>query len=198
MKNWHVAVIAVSVFLLLLGCNLGSSTPSSQTSTSAPTGAPTAPTAAPTSPAGAQPVKVELSWDKPVDMDLEIWNAGGTSLVHRAFGQQTDSIHFKGENCGQDITSGLAGQEYWYFKKTSDEDFTVGEYVISIFFAGMENSGVSEATAHVTVTKPNGQTITRQRLIQWEKGKDQWHAFRINAATGDMVDIDKIIVYTTN
>jgi hypothetical protein len=155
----------------------------------------TAPGAAPSAPAAApaNPVKVSLSWDKPVDMDLEIWTADGTRLINRAFPGE----NWPATNCGQDVKTG-GTPEYFTFVKVGETDFSKGEYVVSIYFAGRDDASISEALATVTVTKADGSTEVRTRKIQWEQGQDQWHGFKIDAATGRIIeDLDKFITIQT-
>lgn len=159
--------------------------------------APAAPAAAPTTPAApatapAAPVKVSLTWDKPVDMDLEIWKADGSQLIHRAFAGE----NWSATNCGADVSTG-GEAEFFNFVKVGEEDFSKGEYVVSIFFAGRTDPSINEALATVTVTKADGTSEVRTRKVQWQEGQDQWHGFRIDAATGRIVeDLDKFVAIT--
>jgi hypothetical protein len=126
--------------------------------------------------------KVVLSWTADVDMDLEIWDRGGENLKHRAFNL-----------CGTDIKKGSDGPEWFEFKSYPDVDYSTGEFLVSAFFAGRENNSITSAAIKLTVTRPNGSTVERTKTIQWDPGKDQWHAFRINAATGQITDVDRFI-----
>ncbi len=164
----------------------------------APSAAPSAaPAAAPATPAVAQPVKVSLRWDKPVDMDLEIWNAAGQNLIHRAFPGEEG---WKAENCGADVKDGTQGEEFFLFKKTQNEDFSSGEFVVSVYFAAREeNSTIDAANATVTITKADGTTESISRMVRWTPGEDQWHAVKINATTGAIVErIDRMIKLQQN
>lgn len=137
----------------------------------------------------ARPVLVELTWDQEIDMDLEIWDAAGENLLKRSFNL-----------CGEDITVGSGGREWFEFKRYSDEDdYASGNYIVSLYFAGRpEGSTVDRARATLTVTKSDGTTVTRTKVIDWEPGRDQWHAFSINARTGALVDEDRFIRVRSN
>lgn len=137
-----------------------------------------------------QPVRVSLRWDRPVDLDLEIWDADGVHLLHRAFSQPR--LNIRRENCGTDVTDGY-GEEYWFFKRTSIDDFSSGEYVVSVAFPPTSGTATTAATATLTITQPDGSTVTRSRLVQM--GKTNWHAIKIDAATGAYTIVDKIIEY---
>lgn len=132
----------------------------------------------------ATPVRVELTWNEEVDMDLEIWDESGENLLDRSFNL-----------CGEDIKVGSGGREWFEFKKFSDEDdYASGTYIVSLYFANRpEGSTVDRASATLTVTKPDGTTVTRTKIIDWEPGRDQWHAFSLNARTGAIVDKDRFI-----
>ncbi len=140
-------------------------------------------------PATAGTVRVELSWNKPVDMDLEIWDAAGENLKKRSFNL-----------CGEDVTDGTTGNtEFFDFKSfDSGDDFSSGRYVVSIYFAARSDDSIEAAEATVTITKADGSTVVRKKVVNYEPGKDQWHAFKINAATGEIEDIDRFIRVTTN
>ncbi|HNW92659.1 MAG TPA: hypothetical protein PKM88_07120 [bacterium] len=198
MKKFLVVLMAVCVAALLFSCKFGQSggeTAAPAAGTAAATG--TTPPAA-TTPAASSPVKVTLSWDKPIDMDLEIWNAAGTSMIHRAFAQP--NLGWNGANCGTDVTDGTQGQEFFIFKNIGTEDFSNGQYVISVYFASMgQNSSISEAFATVTITKPDGTTQPFRRKIQYQPGQDQWHCCRIDATTGAVIEeLDKFITVQQN
>lgn len=121
-------------------------------------------------------VRVVLGWDEPIDMDLEIWDSLGETAITAA-GLE-----------GVDVVSGDDGREFFDFT----EDFASGRYVVSIYFAEEENI-VDAATATLTVLKADGSTEIRSRSIAWEEGSDQWHAFEIDGATGDIVDVNRVI-----
>lgn len=137
----------------------------------------------------AQPLRIELTWDEEVDMDLEIWDAAGENLLERSFNL-----------CGEDVKVGSDGREWFEFKKYSDEDdYASGNYIVSLYFADRpEGSTVEQARATLTVTKTDGTTVTRTKVIDWEPGRDQWHAFSINARTGAIVDKDRFIRVQSN
>lgn len=128
------------------------------------------------------PVKVTLSWEDPVDMDLEIWNSSGEEALFAAssFG-------------GRDVEDGEEGDEFFEFKKYGDEDYTAGKYVISVFFAGSGDESITQADVKITIRMPDGSEETRNGTVYWEEGRDQWHGFRVDAATGDIEDIDEIV-----
>lgn len=159
-------------------------TPSSPASpsTEAPGGTPaTAPSG---TPARSGVTRVELSWSERVDMDLEIWNASGQNLLERSFNL-----------CGEDVKDGTAGREWFEFRRfDASDDYSSGVYVVSLYFAARpDNSSVDQARATITVTKPDGTTLTRQKTINWDPGRDQWHAFSIDAATGAVTDKDEFV-----
>ncbi len=152
---------------------------------SVPTTTPgTDPGSSATTPSTAGVTRLDLTWNEKVDMDLEIWNAAGENLLDRAFNL-----------CGEDVKDGTMGREWFEFKRYSDEDdYSSGTYMVSLYFAARpEGSTVEQASATITVTKPDGSTVTRQKTINWEPGRDQWHAFTINAATGAITVKDQFI-----
>ncbi len=122
-------------------------------------------------------VRVTLGWDEPIDMDLELWDSLGENALTSA-----------GLENGGDVTDGDTGREYLDLTG----DYATGTYVVSVYFAEEENV-VDSATATLTVYKADGSTEVRSRSIAWEKGSDQWHAFEIDAATGDIVDVNEIV-----
>ena len=125
-------------------------------------------------------VKVTLSWDAPVDMDLEIWDSQGQNLLFRVF-----------DKIGSDCSDGSA-DEYFIFQKYGAEDYTAGKYVVSVFFFTDDSTTTSLTSADITltVTKADGTVETIPKTIYREEGRNQWHAFRIDAATGAMETID--------
>ncbi len=130
---------------------------------------------------GSDIVKVTLSWGESVDMDLEIWESQGDEALFAA-----------SQYASEDIFSGADGDEFFEFRVYEDEDYSVGEYVISVYFAEEEDV-VDDVRVTLEVRKSDGSTITRTGTVYWEPGRDQWHAFRIDAATGDIEDIDELI-----
>lgn len=132
--------------------------------------------------AEAGPVKVTLSCDQPVDMDLEIWDEPGKKMIARSFAY-----------CGKDVVDMTQDQEYFVFDRYDTRDFSTGEYVVSIFFNARKDTSIKEAKVRIEVKRSDGGVVTRERTILWEKGHDQWHAFRIDAATGRIEDIDDFI-----
>jgi uncharacterized protein YceK len=130
---------------------------------------------------GSSIVKVTLSWDGPSDMDLEIWDNPGDDLLFRA-----------SEYIGTDIIAGDDGDEFFEFRQYGSDDYSAGSYVVSVYFANEEEVADS-ATVTLTVMKADGSEVTRTGTVYWEPGRDQWHAFRIDAATGDFEDIDEYI-----
>lgn len=163
--------------------DFSSSTPTSSTPASPDASSTAASTTdASSTPATAGVVKIVLSWDQAVDMDLEIWNASGENLLKRAFNL-----------CGEDVKDGN-GTEWFEFKDYGNDHFSTGRYIVSLYFANRpEGSTVSQATATLTITKADGTTETRQKTISWEPGRDQWHAFSIDAATGNIRNKDQFI-----
>ncbi len=155
----------------------------------APAPAPAA-TAAPAAAPASSIVSVEMTWDGPKDMDLEIWDSSGKHFLARSFNL-----------CGEDRTSGGA-PETFEFKKydtghfpeewdgSRELDYSHGTYVVSAYFHG--NSVSHDATIVVLkVKKADGTVDERRRKIEYDPGKDQWHAFTIDAATGAIADIDE-------
>jgi hypothetical protein len=130
-------------------------------------------------------VRVELAWDDEVDMDLEIWDNQGENALFAA-----------SSYAGTDVTDG-SGTEFFEFKQYGDEDFGSGKYVVSVFYAGQPEDGdIPSVPVTLTITKPDGSTETRSGTVFWEAGQDQWHAFRIDAATGAVEDIDELVEIT--
>ncbi len=166
MRRLFLVSVVLVACLALVGCG-----------SSADTGSDAVSTGPDTSPAlDGGVVRVVLGWDEPVDMDLEIWDADGQNAVTAA------GI----EN--EDVTDGTAGTEYFDFAG----DYAEGEYVVSVYFAE-ETNIADEANVILTVTKADGSTQTRSRTIAWEEGSDQWHAFKIDGATGEIEDVDEIV-----
>jgi hypothetical protein len=132
-------------------------------------------------PTGATtPVSVWLSWSEPVDMDLEIWDASGDSQLNSAYSLS-----------GSDIGNGADGDEYFEFKRYGEyDDYSSGEYVVSVYFASFL-ADQDEARVTVTVQAADGSTETWEKTVLWDPGMDQWHAFRIDAVSGQTVEIDQ-------
>lgn len=131
---------------------------------------------------GSGVAKVTLSWDEPVDMDLEIWDNAGENAMFAASSYG-----------GEDVQDGSA-DEFFEFKQYGEEDFSAGKYVVSVFYAGRpDDSNVDSVGVTLTVEMPDGSTDVRSGTVFWETGQDQWHAFRIDAATGAIEDIDQLV-----
>lgn len=144
--------------------------------------------AAPT-PAERRPTRVSLRWDKPVDVDLELWNAAGEAALFRASQKQP--------GC-EDVTNG-SGEEFFEFRRFGDDDYSTGSYVVSVYFAARQDESITDANVTLTVRRPDGGVETRRKTVYWERGTDQWHAFKIDAATGRIESIDRFInIRTTN
>ena len=126
-------------------------------------------------------VAVWLSWDEPVDMDLELWGASGEEFLGSAY-----------LYAGDDITVGGAGDEYFEFRAYDVEDFSTGRYVVSVYFAGLDPSGTRDS-AYVTLTVQDrdGRVQTFKKTVLWEPGYDQWHAVEIDAVTGAVTPLDE-------
>ena len=125
-------------------------------------------------------VSVWLSWEEPVDMDLEIWDASGDEFLLSSF-----SVF------GEDVLNGALGDEYFEFRATDYDDFSSGSFVVSAYFADMEATQGDEAWTTLSVQDVDGRVTTYSKWILWEPGYDQWHAIRIDAATGDTTPIDE-------
>ena len=121
-------------------------------------------------------VRVELAWTDPVDMDLEIWDAEGQAAITSA-GLENE-----------DVTDGTEGSEYFDFTG----DYAEGEYVVSVYFAE-STQVIDSAEVTLVVTNSSGQVETYSKTISWEQGQDQWHAVKIDAATGDITVVDEVI-----
>jgi len=189
MRDWKVVIVGLAALVVLFGCNFGSGDSSSSSSNTAGTASSSSAGTASSSSTPVQAsgtVKVTLSWDKPIDMDLEIWDSPGQNLKLRSFNQ-----------CGSDIQDGTQGSEYFEFKQYGSDNYANGKYVVSVYFAGMGDASIEECFADLEIIKADGSRDTRRRKIFWEAGQDQWHAFRIDAATGNIEDIDEFITITT-
>lgn len=128
---------------------------------------------------GSAPVAVWLSWPEGVDMDLEIWDASGdTQLTTASF------------LVGEDITDGSMGEEYFEFASYDIEDYSTGEYVVSVYYADFSDLE-GEANVTLSVQKADGSTETWAKTVMWDPEFDQWHAFRIDAVTGETVEVDE-------
>lgn len=167
MRSLRLFAILLVAMLALTGCDLlpGTSDSGDDPGTSDGTGV----------------VKVTLSWGGPADMDLEIWDNPGDELLFRA-----------SEYIGTDILKGDDGDEFFEFRQYGGDDYSAGSYVVSVYFANEEEVAES-ASVTLTVVRANGSEVTRTGTVYWEPGRDQWHAFRIDAATGDIEDIDQYI-----
>lgn len=129
-------------------------------------------------------VRVTLSWNEAADVDLEIWDADGEeTLVGPAHFGRTD------------IEKGADGDETFEFKSHDGKDFGRGQYVVSVYFAD-EETGVERANVTLTVDKRSGVTVTRTGTVYKELGRDQWHAFKIDATRGDIEEIDAYVEIT--
>ena len=126
---------------------------------------------------GSETVAVWMSWDDDTDVDLELWDSSGNAFLGNsaAFG-------------GDDVTSGGAGDEYFEFvDHGSDGDFGSGSFVVSTYFV---DGSADETDVTVTVQSADGSVETYTRTVQYLPPYDQWHAFRIDAATGDTEVVD--------
>lgn len=181
--DWSVVpVMALGLMIAAsVACmGIGDKTPAAPAATPAATSTTAATSAAAPTTAGV--VKVTLTWDKPVDMDMEIWDGEGRNYL------------FDGSKyCGEDVKTGGGAGEFFEFKQYGTENFAAGKYVVSIFFAARGSESHDRSTAVVTLTKPDGSSVTRQRIVDYTPGQDQWHVFQVDAATGAMTDIDKMI-----
>jgi len=161
-----------------------SSSPNSSVSTTYPTGEPAVLSNLSTAAGGE--VAVGLAWNEPVDCDLEIWDSSGKDLELRAFNLY-----------GNDVTNGSDGMEYFLFSNSSDGAYGSGSYVVSVYYAGQNESGIEELDVYLRIITADGRQLRRQKRIFWESGKDQWHAFRIDATSGLITDIDEFIAIQT-
>ena len=124
-------------------------------------------------------VLVWLEWDEPVDLDLEIWDASGDEyLTNASF------------LIGDDMQTGGSGYEYFEFKDYGTEDYSAGEYVVSVYFAGFDSTD-RPAEARLTIQTPSGQLATYSRTVLWDPAYDQWHVVRVEPGTGRVTEIDR-------
>lgn len=163
-------VFAVSV----VGCSLGGGGATTPEKVPSGDSASQGPDTAPALEEGV--VRVTLGWDEPIDLDLEIWDENGENAITSA-GMESE-----------DVMNGEEGREYFDFAG----DYVSGTYVVSVYFAEEQNV-VDSAKATVTVFGPDGTTESVVTTMQWEEGKDQWHAFSIDAATGQTTTIDQVV-----
>lgn len=182
MKRSTLVVLALLLVLAISGCGGTSGSSGGQTSGGSSSGGEAASTSAPKPEPGT--VQVALSWDEPVDVDLEVWDAEGQEAVTSA-GIVTE-----------DVTNGESGDEYVDFVKYDSQDLSSGEYVISVYFAEETNT-VDSTTVTLFVTSADGDVETRTHELMWEEGKDQWHAFSVDAETGEITDIDELVETVT-
>jgi hypothetical protein len=124
---------------------------------------------------------VELTWESPMDLDVEIWDSEGTQQLTAAWAQ------------GHDVTSGGEGTEYFEFIEFegTDEgtggDFTTGEYTVFVYVA--DDAGETEAADfELTVTDAEGGVTTYSEAVTAEAPNNLWRGFRIDAATGEIVE----------
>jgi hypothetical protein len=125
-------------------------------------------------------VAVWLSWNEPVDMDLEIWDASGEEFLTSAYAYS-----------GNDLTTGGQGEEYFEFTSYAGQDFSSGEYVVSAYYVGSDSGNNPDAMVTMTVQDVNGNVQSFTKTIKWDPGYDQWHAGRIDAGTGTFTQLDE-------
>jgi hypothetical protein len=72
-------------------------------------------------------------------------------------------------------------------------DFSTGTFVVSVFYADRpDDSNIDSVDATLVVEKAGGSTATRTGVVHYDPAEgDQWHAFSIDAATGDIEDINE-------
>ncbi|GAB4277097.1 MAG: hypothetical protein Kow0056_08250 [Coriobacteriia bacterium] len=179
-----VLVVALASTLGLTGCFFGSSDSGTDTGGTNPPVASGGSTSQSGSTSGATPVRVTLAWTAPVDLDLEIWDADGAEALYPAW-------QFEGE----DVSEG-PGEETFQFTDYADADLSSGVYTVSVYFAEEENV-VEEADATLTVTYADGSSTDYPITIYWEPGRDQYHAFTVDAATGEVTMVDEYIEIET-
>jgi hypothetical protein len=124
------------------------------------------------------PVRVTLTWSEDADLDLEIWSGDESQgeLLTRAFALSG------ADDVGPD------GMEYFDFEDYgSGDDFSTGEYVVSVYFADYTDD--DRAVAHLEV-EPSGEIAEAGMEFI---GQDQWHAFSVDAETGEIEMIDEFI-----
>ncbi|MDA3935889.1 MAG: hypothetical protein PF636_03360, partial [Actinomycetota bacterium] len=109
-----------------------------------------------------------------------IWNASGDEALTSAGMENYDSF------------DGLDSSEYIDFKNYADLDLSQGDFIVSVYFADGDDQ-IPSANVTLIVTKPDGSTEQRSGVVYWEIGMDQWHAFSINAETGEITDMDTYI-----
>ncbi len=171
MKRTSLIVLALFVVLVVAGCGGGDGA----TVEFGPNDAP--------SPDDGV-VQVALVWDEPVDLDLEVWDKDGVSPITAA------SI----EN-GVDVFDGTEGAEYVDF--TDEAELSSGTYVVSVYFAE-EAGDIGSAEVQLIITDSDGDVSEYEGTALWEEGKDQWHAFEIDGATGEYSEIDEYIEITVS
>lgn len=123
-------------------------------------------------------VKVTLTWDDPVDLDLEIWDEDGRTFMASAGWY------------GTDVTEG-PGQEVFEFEQQDEHDFSRGVYTVSVFYA--DDDEAVDVPVELTVEDPDGDKVTREGTAFSDVEQAQWHAFTVNAATGDIEVVDEHI-----
>jgi hypothetical protein len=87
-------------------------------------------------------------------------------------------------------------EEYFDFNNFgADGDYSTGKFVVSIYYADYTDDDT--AVAHVEVTKADGTTSEVAEAPMDFLDDDQWHAFEIDAATGNITMIDEFVDYVT-
>lgn len=123
---------------------------------------------------------VWLEWDEPVDMELELWDASGEEYYDVAYS-------YGGEN----VTTGGLEPEYFEFKNYDMEDFSSGEWVISVYFSSLDADLDEAANVTLTLQDSSGQVTTFEKTVKWDPSYDQWHAIRLDASTGSYTLLDE-------
>lgn len=130
---------------------------------------------------GGQGVTAWLSWNGAVDIDLEVYDALGTSFIGSAYSWT-----------GNDVTDGSQGDEYLEFKSFPDQDFSTGQYTLVAYYFGADDSSYPDTTVELTVQDANGGVQTFTKTIQYDSSNDQWFALRIDGATGAVTMVDTV------
>jgi hypothetical protein len=118
---------------------------------------------------------VTLDWESPLDLDLEIWDAAGTQQMSAAWQQ------------GDDITSGGEGTETFEFIDFEEGDYSTGEYTVFVYIAD-DMGFTEEAEFEVNATDADGNVTTYTEAVSSEVPNNLWRGFKIDAATGEIVE----------
>jgi hypothetical protein len=139
----------------------------------------------PDEPTDSDAVAVSLSWGEDVDLDLEIWDEDGEEYLASAWWYDSD-----------DVTDG-SDNETFDFTDQEGRDFGESTYTVSVLYADRDSGvDIPEVPVTLTVEDASGEREIVSGTVYWDADRVQWHAFRIGAQTGEIVDVDEHVAAT--